>query len=137
MSHQPRRRWRRAVLVGVALLSLSASSVNLTHADELSDKRHQNDQLNATMAQLKKDLANAKNQESVVQNAITALDAQVTGVEQQISAAQNQLDSIENALAVAQDQLVQVQLKLEQNKQTLAEDIVLAYKASAQNGVLS
>ncbi len=127
----------RAVVAAVAaatlLLTAGLGSDHHAAADAITDKITATQQGlaadTAAAANLKAELAAAKDGQAELQRVIGDLDAQISKTEQQVNDAQAQLDALETKLSIAQDNLAYTQEQLAADRHQLAVDMVVIYKA--------
>lgn len=117
-----------------ATLSVVARPV---HADQFTDRiaadQQQKQKVDSQLANLRAQIAAAKDQEAKLQSIITGLDAQINSTQAQIDVANQRLDAINANLAAAQLRLQAAQEELAREKRQLAKEIVIIYELQQQS----
>ena len=123
-----------AVALIAATLSVVARPV---HADQFTDRiaadQQQKQKVDSQLANLRAQIAAAKDQEAKLQSIITGLDAQINSTQAQIDVANQRLDAINANLAAAQLRLQAAQEELAREKRQLAKEIVIIYELQQQS----
>ncbi len=118
-----------ATVITGALLTAGRSATADTYTDQISAAQQRLGADAAAAGQLNAEIAAAGNEASLITRAIADLDTQIAIVEGQVSQAQAQLDRIDAALSAEQDNLVSARAHLADDRNQLALEMVVMYKA--------
>ncbi|MEA2672336.1 MAG: hypothetical protein QOG45_2556 [Chloroflexota bacterium] len=137
----PRRRGLRTatvcLLAAVPALLLGTSQ---SHADQISDRQHQRDQVGGLIGRLQGNIAVLRTREGQLRAVIARLDDQIAAQQQAVSTAQAALARLAADLVAAQQRLQEARDRLAADRAILAHEVVTIYKLgtnSAINNLLS
>jgi murein DD-endopeptidase MepM/ murein hydrolase activator NlpD len=132
----PRRRGLRTatvcLLAAVPALLLGTSR---SHADRISDKQHQRDQVGGLIGRLQGNIAVLRTREGQLRAVIARLDGQIAAQQQAVSTAQATLAKLAADLVAAQEALQQARDRLAADREILAREVVAIYKMGTNTAI--
>ncbi|HEY2704710.1 MAG TPA: peptidoglycan DD-metalloendopeptidase family protein [Candidatus Dormibacteraeota bacterium] len=132
----PRRRGLRAatvcLLVAVPSLLLGATP---SHADQISDKQHQRDQVGGLIGRLQGNIAVLRTREGQLRAVIARLDGQIATQQQAVATAQATLTRLAADLVAAQQKLQDARDRLAADREILAREVVAIYKMGTNTAI--
>ncbi len=132
----PRRRGIRAatvcVLAAVSALLIGSSQ---SHADQISDKQHQRDQVGGLIGKLQGNIAVLRTREGQLRAVIARLDGQIAAQQQAVTSARATLARIAADLVAAQQKLQDARDRLAADREILAREVVAIYKMGTNTAI--
>ncbi len=132
----PRRRRLRAAtvcaLVAVPALLLGATQ---SHADQISDRQHQRDQVGGLIGKLQGNIAVLHTREGQLRAVIARLDGQIATQQQAVATAQATLARLAADLDAARQKLQDARDRLAADRGILAREVVAIYKMGTNTAI--